>query len=120
MPSNHSWVSISHKPDFAVVLTTTQVGIIALNLIGDVRPSAPDAPPEYLDVSAPAPNPDVAYYNRAAADMADLNLDLHVDSITAAHMRELAKAKDAAVAAEDYDEAKRLKLSIDRLRVSWQ
>lgn len=32
-------------------------------------------------------------------------------------LQELARAKDAAVAAEDYDEAKRLKASIERLKV---
>ena len=37
--------------------------------------------------------------------------------ITAAKIRELARAKDAAVAREDYDEAKRIKAGIDRLKV---
>jgi hypothetical protein len=32
-------------------------------------------------------------------------------------VQELARAKDAAVAAEDYDEAKRLKAAIERLKV---
>ncbi len=54
---------------------------------------------------------------QAAADVADLNLDIHVDTVTAAKIRELARAKDLAVANEDYDEAKRLKASIDRLKV---
>jgi hypothetical protein len=35
-------------------------------------------------------------------------------------LQELARAKDAAVAAEDYDEAKRLKASIERLKVGGQ
>lgn len=34
-------------------------------------------------------------------------------------VQELARAKDAAVAAEDYDEAKRLKAAIERLKVRW-
>lgn len=33
-------------------------------------------------------------------------------------VQELARAKDAAVAAEDYDEAKRIKAAIERLKVS--
>lgn len=37
--------------------------------------------------------------------------------MTANKIRDLARAKDMAVANEDYDEAKRLKASIDRLRV---
>jgi len=32
-------------------------------------------------------------------------------------MQELVRAKEAAVAAEDYDEAKRLKAAIERLKV---
>jgi hypothetical protein len=35
-------------------------------------------------------------------------------------LQELARAKDAAVASEDYDEAKRLKASIERLKVGDQ
>jgi centrosomal protein CEP104 len=35
-------------------------------------------------------------------------------------LQELARAKDAAVASEDYDEAKRLKASIERLKVRGQ
>lgn len=54
---------------------------------------------------------------QAAANVADINLDIHVDTVTANKIRELARAKDTAVANEDYDEAKRLKASIDRLKV---
>jgi len=39
--------------------------------------------------------------------------------VTAAKIRELARGKDAAVAREDYDEAKRIKAGIDRLKVSY-
>lgn len=94
--------------------TAPQVGIIALNLIGDQTP--PQGAPGYLDTSpAPLQQP---YYNRAAAaDLADLNLDMHVDPTTAAKIRELVAQKDAAVANEEYDEAKRLKASIERLKV---
>lgn len=37
--------------------------------------------------------------------------------MTASKIRDLARLKDAAVAAEEYDEAKRLKLCIERLKV---
>ncbi|KAG1659551.1 hypothetical protein FOA52_015355 [Chlamydomonas sp. UWO 241] len=97
-----------------------QVGLIALNLIGEtIGPPMAMPPGGYLQVHA-QPTREVQYYNAAAADVADLNLDIHVDSITAAKIRELARAKDAAVAREDYDEAKRIKASIDRLKVVGQ
>ncbi|KAF6260813.1 flagellar associated protein [Scenedesmus sp. NREL 46B-D3] len=93
-----------------------QVGIIALNLIGEPLQAAPEGPAPYLDVDGPVSH-ELQYYNRAAAEVADLQLDVHVDSSTAARIKELARAKDAAVAAEDYDEAKRLKASIERLKM---
>jgi hypothetical protein len=37
--------------------------------------------------------------------------------VTASKIRELSRLKDAAVAAEEYDEAKRLKAAIERLKV---
>jgi centrosomal protein CEP104 len=73
-------------------------------------------PGGYLQLHPPSTK-EVTYYNSAAADMADLNLDIHVDTVTAAKIRDLARAKDMAVANEDYDEAKRIKASIERLRV---
>ena len=52
--------------------------------------------------------------------MADLSLDIQVDPQTAAKIREVSAKKEAAVAHEDYDEAKRLKGAIERLRVVGQ
>jgi centrosomal protein CEP104 len=85
------------------------VGIIAVNLIGEVLPPVPSGPPGYLEV-AQAPASKQPYYNKAAAAVADLNLDLHVDQHTAAKIRDLQRQKEAAIEAEDYDEAKRLKV----------
>jgi len=97
-----------------------QVGLVALNLIGEPIGRAPDLPPGgYLQLHPPVQR-EVPYYNQAAADVADLNLDIHVDTVTASKIRDLARAKDLAVANEDYDEAKRLKASIDRLKVVGQ
>jgi centrosomal protein CEP104 len=48
--------------------------------------------------------------------MCDLQLELQVDPKTAERIYELHSMKQAAVAAEDYDEAKRLKDSIARLK----
>mmetsp|Transcript_16128 Transcript_16128/g.44039 ORF Transcript_16128/g.44039 Transcript_16128/m.44039 type:complete len:886 (+) Transcript_16128:261-2918(+) len=98
-----------------------QVGLIALNLIGEPIRSRPvETPPGgYLQLHPPVQKHQ-PYYNQAAANVADINLDIHVDTVTANKIRELARAKDAAVANEDYDEAKRLKASIDRLKVVGQ
>lgn len=52
--------------------------MIALNLIGEAeRPPLGMPPGGYLQLHPPATR-EVAYYNAAAADVADLNLDLHV------------------------------------------
>jgi len=56
----------------------------------------------------------------AAGAMADLSLDVNVDPVTAGKIREINKQKEAAVANEDYDEAKRLKLAIERLKAVGQ
>lgn len=63
-----------------------QVGIVALNLIGEQLQPAAEGPPLYLDVEGPTSH-DLPYYNRAAADVADLQLDIHVDSVTAARIK---------------------------------
>lgn len=82
-----------------------QVGLIALNLIGEHIAPVPDGPPGYLQLH-PQVTREVPYYNAAAAEAADINLDLHVDTITASKIRELVRQKEAAVANEDYDVAK--------------
>ncbi|KAG2484841.1 hypothetical protein HYH03_016407 [Edaphochlamys debaryana] len=96
-----------------------QVGIIALNLIGERLSPADNGPMGFLQLHPPVPTSQ-PYYNAAAADMADVNLDLHVDTVTAVKIRDLARQKDEAVAREDYDTAKVLKASIDRLKVVGQ
>lgn len=63
-----------------------QVGVIALNLIGETVQPAPEGPAPYLSVQPPASH-DLPYYNRAAAEVADLQLDMHVDSQTAARIK---------------------------------
>ncbi|PNW77316.1 hypothetical protein CHLRE_10g431150v5 [Chlamydomonas reinhardtii] len=96
-----------------------QVGIIALNLIGERVAPAPEGPHGFLQLHPNIPTAQ-PYYNAAAADVADINLDLHVDTVTAVKIRELARQKDEAVAREDYDTAKMLKASIERLKVVGQ
>lgn len=69
-----------------------QVGIIALNLIGEPLRQAPEGPPGFLDTEGPTSH-ELPYYNRAAGELADLQLDVHVDSTTAARI----KVRPAAV-----------------------
>lgn len=57
------------------------------------------------------------YQSRAAQiAQADLELELHVDPKTAARIREMHAMKQRAVQREDYDEAKRVKDAIERIR----
>lgn len=92
------------------------MGIIALNLVGQVIQSEniPGAPSYVSNHYQPS------HISAAAGAMADLSLDVNVDPITAGKIREINKHKEAAVAKEDYDEAKRLKLAIERLKAVGQ
>ena len=89
-----------------------QVGIIALNLVGQViqTENMPGAPSYVSNHYQPS------HISAAAGAMADLSLDINVDPVTAGKIREISKHKESAVAKEDYDEAKRLKLAIERLK----
>lgn len=93
-----------------------QVGIIALNLVGQViqAENMPGAPSYVSTHYQPS------HISAAAGAMADLSLDVNVDPVTAGKIREINKHKEAAVAKEDYDEAKRLKLAIERLKAVGQ
>jgi hypothetical protein len=62
------------------------VGIIALNLIGEPLRQAPEGPTGFLDTEGPTSH-ELPYYNRAAGELADLQLDVHVDSTTAARIK---------------------------------
>ena len=93
-----------------------QVGIIALNLVGQViqTENTPAAPSYVSNHYQPS------HISAAAGAMADLSLDVNVDPVTASKIREISKHKEAAVAKEDYDDAKRLKLAIERLKAVGQ
>lgn len=95
-----------------------QVGILAINLIGEPLPDL-DSPAKYLETVQPF-EPEPIRSSAAASAMADLVLDVSVDPTTASKIRDVAAAKDAAVMNEDYDEAKRLKLHIEKLKVLGQ
>jgi len=95
-----------------------QVGLIALNCLGEVL--GPD-----LANGPPAPNPALARptdgYQPATAPSAQdaaqaASDEMRYDSQTLERIRSLSSAKARAVDAEDYEEAKRLKEVLARLR----
>lgn len=77
-----------------------QVGIVALNLIGEPLSGGAGGGVGSQRTGAPT----------ARQPHTDLALDMGVDSKTATVIRELHAKKEAAVANEDYDEAKQLKV----------
>ena len=98
-----------------------QVGLISINLMGrplDGAQPAPSQPTSTGSVLAPVhPNrPMPARDGPLPKPPGMAPPGETVDALTAARMRELTAAKERAVAAEDYDEAKRLKLAVDALR----
>lgn len=97
-----------------------QVGIIMVNFVGTLMPEVPQvkatAAPAVAEtapaVHASPPQRSAATATRVSASQREPE----VDAITAGHIEELQALKAAAVEAEDYDAAKRLKASVDRLR----
>ncbi len=103
---------------------SNQACLIMVNLVGDPLPVAPPA----ASVAAPVVSgPPIALQNMqeelkiAQSDHPQQRPSLvgseeGVDAITAQRIADLQAQKAAAVAVEDYDEAKRLKAAVDRLR----
>lgn len=91
----------------------SQIGLIAINLIGDS--ASPAAGQPALQASPAAP-PGGAAARKEISALDDLTFDLNFDPATAAQIRELHVAKERAVRAEDYDAAKRLKEAMERLK----
>lgn len=79
----HTHASTNHTHN--LTHTTVQVGIIALNLIGEPLRQH-EGPPGFLDTDGPVSH-ELPYYNRAAGELADLQLDMHVDSVTASRIK---------------------------------
>lgn len=132
---------VLHKCHINQLNIYNQVGVVALNLLGEVLdgPGAagaagmqgnpalgypapaggrrPCLPPL---LTCPPGSPSAGSYLSGAdvghvgGGIADLVLDVQVDSVTAQKIRELNQRKAKAIASEDYDLAKELKLSIDR------
>ena len=90
----------------------SQIGLIAINLIGDAVSSGSGAP---APQGAPA-GKETPGTRKEISALDDLTFDLNFDPATAAQIRELHVAKERAVRAEDYDAAKRLKEAMERLK----
>lgn len=89
----------------------SQVGLVAVNVLGDVSQGNTTAATTSTSSVAPLPAG-----GRSSTAMNDLCFDLNFDPITANRIRELSAAKDDAVARERYDVAKQLKAAEDGLR----
>lgn len=87
-----------------------QLGVLAIRVVGT---GGAKVGPRELD--APRVEPLVAMAERPPP-IADAGREPAIDGGVMAMLQELFAAKDAAVAAEDYEEAKRLKVSIEKLR----
>jgi centrosomal protein CEP104 len=75
-----------------------QVGLIAINCMGELGPQS--------DTSGAS----------AVSDTATFEEEMQLDETSLERINALKKAKAMAVAADDYDEAQRLKEAIERLR----
>eukprot|EP00898_Chlorokybus_atmophyticus_P007173 jgi/Chlat1/7457/Chrsp6S07499 len=93
----------------------SQVGIVALNIIGErLDSSSPQLASAFsngVETTRHASNGG-GRHSSAEEDAAVLD----VDAVTAQKIKEVLRQKEEAVRAEDYDEAKRLKMTIDKLR----
>ena len=102
---------VVHKCHVNKLNIYNQVGIVALNIIGEpIAPMDNGLGGGGYDGLAPGPRPP------RHAGVADMSLDLDVDPVTASKIREIHAQKENAVAREDYDEAKRLRDGINRLK----
>ena len=102
---------VVHKCHVNKLNIYNQVGIVALNIIGEpIAPMDGGLGGGGYDGLAPGPRPP------RAAGVSDLSLDFDVDPVTAAKIRQVWELKEDAVAREDYDEAKRLRDGINRLK----
>ena len=89
----------------------SQVGIVALNLLGMEDAASPGqlSGPSQFDKLSSAPP-----YNNP---LNDLSIDMNLDPTTAERLRLLSDAKARAVAGEDYETAKKIKLVEGELKV---
>lgn len=83
--------------------TYSQVGLIALNILG-----------EYSDTSGD--NINMIVNNLVKNEATKLEEEMNFDPVSLKRLKILYKAKDKAVDLEDFDEAKKIKEAIDRLK----
>jgi centrosomal protein CEP104 len=86
-----------------------QVGIVAVNFLGDEDPSA-------VAGRKLSPRSHQMAKGSKANSLSDLSVDLNLDKGTASKLRLLSEAKSKAVAEEDYYTAKQIKLVEGELR----
>ena len=118
---------IIHRCHANTLNTYSQACLIMLNFVGEslVQQAAASMPTGRVssqshrnDLAVPVvPSPPIAMAaSNNPPGFAAQQLEEGVDAVTAQRIAELQARKSAAVAIEDYDEAKRLKAAVDRLR----
>eukprot|EP00903_Cladosiphon_okamuranus_P013509 g12582.t1 len=116
-----------HKCYINEVNLFNQVGIVAVNLLGDklgkLAPGALEAPPapygagpRSIGVYPPGHHGRMAATRPSHTELNDLSFDMNFDPEAAQRIRDIAAAKDRAVRAEDYDTAKLLKEAETQLK----
>ncbi|CAM9367201.1 unnamed protein product, partial [Hapterophycus canaliculatus] len=117
-----------HKCYINEVNLFNQVGIVAVNLLGeklgklapgalDIPPAPYGAGPRPLPVHPPGNNCRAMGATRSSrTELNDLSFDMNFDPEAAQRIRDIATAKDRAVRAEDYDTAKLLKEAETQLK----
>jgi len=99
---------VVHKCSVNRLNIYSQVGLIAINVIGSTSSLGPAAAMSAAAVSSVAAG--------GISPLDDLTFDLNFDPVTAKHIRELYAAKERAIANEDYDAAKSLRDAIEQLK----
>ena len=94
-----------------------QVGLVAINLLGEPGTQGAGVGGAYSVGASDVPAPNFAVPSKGNAGVSDLVLDVNVDAGTLALLRDINAQKEAAVASEAYEEAKRLKAVMERLKV---
>eukprot|EP00752_Nemacystus_decipiens_P007074 g6339.t1 len=116
-----------HKCYINEVNLFNQVGIVAVNLLGDKlgklalgaleTPPAPyGAGPRALGTYPPEHHGRMAMERPSHTELNDISFDMNFDPEAAQRIRDIAAAKDRAVRAEDYDAAKLLKEAETQLK----
>eukprot|EP00227_Mantoniella_beaufortii_P003239 CAMPEP_0197616664 /NCGR_PEP_ID=MMETSP1326-20131121/60644_1 /TAXON_ID=1155430 /ORGANISM="Genus nov. species nov., Strain RCC2288" /LENGTH=445 /DNA_ID=CAMNT_0043185551 /DNA_START=406 /DNA_END=1741 /DNA_ORIENTATION=- len=103
---------VVHKCHVNKLNIYNQVGIVALNVIGEPMASGGGLSGGGGGMGNPTSGP----LRPRPAGVSDLALDLDMDPVTAVKIREIHQLKEEAVAQEDYDEAARLRDGMNRLK----